>query len=249
MLLNKKIIVVLPSYNAAKTLEKTIKEIDRIIVDEVILVDDFSTDETVSISKKLGLRTIQHNKNIGYGGNQKTCYNEALKLKGDVIIMLHPDYQYTPKLIPAIAGMIVSDTYDLVLASRILGGKALKGGMPLYKYFFNRILTLIENFFIGLKLSEYHSGYRAYSRDLLKTINYNSNDNDFIFDNQMLIQAHFLNFRIGEISCPTRYDKDSSSINFYKSLIYGSKCLKYGFLYFLMKYKIYRSNFFKKKTF
>ncbi len=245
MIINKKIIVVLPSYNAEKTLKITVNEIDRSIVDEIILVDDFSTDKTLEIAKKLNLKVIKHKKNLGYGGNQKTCYNEALKLNADIIIMLHPDYQYTPKLIPAMAGMIASETYDFVLGSRIIGGGALKGGMPIYKYIFNRILTLIENLLTGLKLSEFHTGFRAYSSELLKKTDFNSNSNDFIFDNQMIIKSHYLKFRIGEISCPTRYDKNSSSINFFRSVLYGFGCIKYGLLFFLIKNKMFKSQFFK----
>ena len=246
MLLGKKIIVVLPAYNAETTLEKTVSEIDRTIVDEIILVDDFSKDKTILLAKKLNLITIEHKKNIGYGGNQKTCYDKALSLNADIIIMLHPDYQYKPKLIPAMAGMIVNNIYDIVIASRILGGQAIKGGMPTYKYIFNRLLTFTENIFTGLKLSEYHSGYRAYTKDFLLKIPYNSYSNDFIFDNQILIQSCFLNFRIGEISCPTKYFKDSSSINFFSSVIYGSGCIKYSLLCFLAKKKLYVNKFFKE---
>ena len=245
MLLEKKIIIVLPAFNAEKTLEQTINEIDKTIVDQIILVDDYSNDGTVELSKKLNLITIKHNKNLGYGGNQKTCYNKALELGADIVIMLHPDYQYTPKLIPAMAGMIASDVYDVVIASRILGGQALKGGMPLYKYFFNRFLTFVENLFTGLKLSEYHSGYRAYTKDFLLHSNYQSFNDDFAFDNQILIKSCFLNFRIGEISCPTKYFKDSSSISFYNSIFYGLNCIKYGLLFFLAKRKIYTNKFFK----
>jgi len=245
MLLGKKIIVVLPAYNAAKTLEKTVNEIDKKIVDEIILVDDFSIDETILISKKLKLKTIKHNKNIGYGGNQKTCYNEALKLNADIIVMLHPDYQYTPKLIPAMVSMIACNVYDVVLGSRILGGKALKGGMPFYKYFSNRVLTIFENICTGLKLSEYHSGYRAFTKHALEKITYNTFSNNFIFDNQILLQSHFLNLRIGEISCPTKYFKDASSINFFRSIVYGLGCIKYSLLYFLAKKRFYIDKLFK----
>ena len=247
MFQNKKIIVVMPAYNAEKTLEQTVNEIDRTIVDEIILVDDFSKDETVKLSKKLKLITISHNKNLGYGGNQKTCYETALRLRADIVIMLHPDYQYTPKLIPAMVAMITSNIYDIVIASRITGGMALNGGMPIYKYFFNRLLTFIENIFIGRKLSEYHSGYRAYTKEFLQTINYKNYSNDFIFDNQILVQGCYLNFRVGEITCPTKYSKESSSINFLRSCFYGFGCLKYGFLFFLAKKKIYTHKFFKIK--
>ncbi len=245
MLLEKKIVVVLPAYNAEKTLKKTIDEIDKTIVDEIILVDDFSNDQTVKLSEKLNLITIKHNENIGYGGNQKTCYDKALELGADIIIMLHPDYQYTPRLIPAMAGMIASDIYDVVIASRILGGQAIKGGMPLYKYFFNRVLTFTENIFTGLKLSEYHSGYRAFTKEFLKNANYKSFDNGFTFDNQILIKSCFLKYRIGEISCPTKYSKDSSSINFYNSIFYGLSCIKYGLLFFLAKNNLYINKIFK----
>ena len=245
MLLEKKIVVVLPAYNAEKTLKKTIDEIDKTIVDDIILVDDFSDDQTVKLSEKLNLITIKHNENIGYGGNQKTCYDKALELNADIIIMLHPDYQYTPKLIPAMAGMIASDIYDVVIASRILGGQAIKGGMPLYKYFFNRVLTFTENLFTGLKLSEYHSGYRAFTKEFLLNANYKSFDNGFAFDNQILIKSCFLKYRIGEISCPTKYSKDSSSINFYNSIFYGLNCIKYGLFFFLAKNNLYLNKILK----
>ena len=221
MLNQKKIVVVLPAYNAETTLRRTVAEIDRTIVDEILLVDDHSTDGTSIEAKKLGIPTIRHDANRGYGGNQKTCYEEALKRNADVVIMLHPDYQYTPQLLTAMAGMIAYGTYDMVLASRILGRGALKGGMPLYKYVFNRILTLVENVLLGLKLSEYHSGYRAFSREVLESLPLDLNSDDFVFDNQMIAQAHMARFRIGEISCPTRYEPESSSINLHRSITYG----------------------------
>ena len=221
MLNGKRIIVVLPAYNAEKTLEKTISEIDTQVVDDILLVDDCSSDETVELAKKLGLKVFLHNQNYGYGRNQKTCYSEALKHGADVIVMLHPDYQYYPKLVPAMAAMIVSDEYELVMGSRILGGKARMGGMPLYKYVSNRILTLLENFIIGSKLSEFHSGYRAFSKKCLESLPLQENSDDFLFDNEMIAQAIFFDFSVGEISCPTRYFPEASSINFKRSVVYG----------------------------
>ncbi len=221
MLNGKRIIVVLPAYNAEKTLRKTIAELDAQVVDDILLVDDFSSDATVELAKQLGIKVFLHDRNYGYGRNQKTCYREALKYGADVIVMLHPDYQYSPKLVPAMAAMIVSEEYELVLGSRILGGKARSGGMPLYKYIFNRFLTLAENFIIGSKLSEFHSGYRAFSRKCLETLPLNENSDDFLFDNEMIAQAIFFNFSVGEISCPTRYFPEASSINFKRSVIYG----------------------------
>ncbi len=204
MLNGKRIIVVLPAYNAAQTLETTVSELDRQVVDDVLLVDDFSADETVRMARQIGIRCFLHDRNYGYGRNQKTCYTEALKLGADVVVMLHPDYQYAPKLAPAMAAMVVSGEYDVVLGSRILGGKARKSGMPLYKYIANRILTLTENLFLGSKLSEFHTGYRAFSRKVLEDLPYHENSDDFLFDNEMLAQAIFFNLNVGEISCPTR---------------------------------------------
>lgn len=221
MLNGKKIVVVLPAYNAETTLRRTVQEIDRVIIDEILLVDDHSTDDTSIEARNLGLQTVRHKSNRGYGGNQKTCYEEALKRSADVIVMLHPDYQYTPKLLVAMAGMIAYGTYDFVLASRILGQGALKGGMPLYKYVFNRFLTLGENVLLGLKLSEYHSGYRAFSREVIQSLPLRLNSDGFVFDNQMIAQIRLAGFRIGEISCPTRYERESSSISFVDSLVYG----------------------------
>ena len=236
MINDRKIVVVLPAYNAEETLAKTYGEIPFDIVDEVILVDDQSTDKTYKSAKKLGInRIFIHDKNKGYGGNQKTCYNMALELGADIVIMLHPDYQYTPRLIHSMCFLIYNDLYDVVLGSRILGKGALKGGMPVYKYIINRLLTLIQNILMGQKLSEFHTGYRAFSAKVLKSIDYANNSNDFIFDNQMLAQACFLNYRIGEISCPTNYDDDSSSINFKRSVIYGIGVLNTSFSYFLAK--------------
>lgn len=222
MIEGKKIVVVLPAYNAEMTLRQTVNEIPFAIVDEVVLVDDASNDNTIQEAKKLGIRhIIQHEYNKGYGANQKTCYDKALSLGADIIIMLHPDYQYTPKLISSMAYMIVEDIYPVVLASRILGKGALKGGMPLYKYISNRILTFIQNLFLGQKLSEYHTGYRAFARDVLETVPYEYCSNDFVFDNQMLSQIIYAKFEIAEITCPTKYFEEASSINFLRSVRYG----------------------------
>lgn len=221
MLNNKKIVVVLPAYKAGATLQKTYDEIDHTLVDEVLLVDDASTDNTVEVAKKLGIKTVVHEKNKGYGGNQKTCYREALKLNADIIIMLHPDYQYTPKLLIAMASMIAYGEYDMVLASRILVKSALRGGMPLYKYISNRFLTAFENLMLSSKFSEYHTGYRAYTAEVLKTLPFEKNSDDFIFDNQFIVQAVNHQFNIGEISCPTKYFEEASSINFSRSVKYG----------------------------
>jgi len=225
MVRGKKVIVVLPAYNAERTLRSTYAEIPRDIVDEVVLVDDASTDGTVSLARELHLTAVVHPKNRGYGGNQKTCYRAALDRGADLIVMLHPDYQYTPKLITAMAYLLESGEFDLVLGSRILGGKALHGGMPVYKYVSNRALTLAQNLLLGAKLSEYHTGYRAFSRRVLETIPWERNSDDFVFDNQMLSQAIYLGFRVGEITCPARYFPDASSINFRRSLRYGFGCL------------------------
>lgn len=235
MISNKKVIVVMPAYNAELTLRQTYQEIDRTIVDDIILVDDGSRDFTVSVARELGIQCYVHERNRGYGGNQKTCYAKALEAGADIVIMLHPDYQYTPKLIPAFAGMLVADVYDVVLGSRILGGGALKGGMPLYKYVFNRILTAIENLFTGLKLSEYHTGYRAFTKEVLQSIALEKNSDDFIFDNQMLLQIAHKGLRIAEVSCPTKYFPEASSINFSRSTVYGLGCLFYGFAFWLAK--------------
>ena len=221
MLQGQRIAVVLPAYNAAATLERTYREVPLDLVDEILLVDDSSQDETVAIARRLDVKTFVHPTNRGYGGNQKTCYGEALKLRADVFIMLHPDYQYPPKLIPAMASMVVSGEYDMVLGSRILGGQALKGGMPLYKYLSNRFLTAAENLLTLAKLSEYHTGYRAFSRELLETLPLEENSDDFLFDNQMIVQALFFGFRIGEINCSARYFPEASTINFSRSVRYG----------------------------
>ena len=226
MLNGKRIVVVLPAYNAAKTLEKTVSELDRNVVDDILLVDDFSADNTVKLARKMNLRSFLHDKNYGYGRNQKTCYNEALKLNADVVVMLHPDYQYSPKLVTAMAAMVVSEEYDVVLGSRILEGKARKSGMPLYKYIANRFLTFSENLLLGSKLSEFHTGYRAFARKVLETLPLHQNSDDFVFDNEMLAQVIHFNFRIGEISCPTRYFPEASSINFHRSVVYGLGVLR-----------------------
>ena len=223
---DKKVVVVLPAYNAASTIEKTILEIPSDIVDEIVLVDDKSSDNTIDVAKKIGIQhIIQHTQNKGYGGNQKSCYRKALELNADIIIMLHPDYQYTPALIPAMASMVASGSYPCVLASRILGGGALRGGMPLWKYLSNRFLTLIENLLLDAKLSEYHTGYRAFARSLLERLPLEKNSDDFVFDNQMLAQIIWLRCAIGEVTCPAQYLPDSSSINFGRSVTYGFGCL------------------------
>jgi len=235
----KKIVVVLPAYNAESTLQKTFSEIPHELVDEIILVDDASRDHTVDVAKELGIKhIIRHEKNRGYGANQKTCYNKALEIQGDIIIMLHPDYQYTPKLIPAMASIISSGLYPVVMGSRTLGKGARKGGMPLYKYISNRVLTLIQNLLIGQKLSEYHTGYRAYAREVLEAIDYHSNSDDFVFDNQIIIQIFDAGFQIAEITCPTRYTEESSSINFRRSIRYGFGVLWGSFTYFLYRLKV-----------
>jgi glycosyltransferase involved in cell wall biosynthesis len=221
MLNGKKITVVLPAYNAAATLRATYQEIPHLLVDDVILVDDHSTDETAAVARELGIATFIHPENRGYGGNQKTCYEEALARGADVVVMVHPDYQYTPKLITAMASMVAEAGFDVVLASRILGIGALAGGMPFYKYVANRLLTLVENLLVGHKLSEYHTGYRAWSREVLEALPLGTNSDDFVFDNQILVQAIYAGFRIGEVSCPTRYAPESSSISFRRSVTYG----------------------------
>jgi len=241
MILGKKLIIVLPAYNAEKTIEKTYKEIPSDIVDEVVLVDDQSRDETVKAAELLGIRhIIIHSENKGYGGNQKTCYNKAKELNADIVIMLHPDYQYTPRLIHSMAYLIANNVYPVVFGSRILGKGALRGGMPWYKYYANRLLTLFQNLLFNQKLSEYHTGYRAFSRDVLETVNYEKNSDDFIFDNQMIAQIFFKGFSIAEITCPTRYFADASSINFRRSVIYGLGVLKVSVLYRLARWGWYR---------
>lgn len=247
MINNKKITIVLPAYNAELTLEKTYKEIPFDIVDEVILVDDRSSDKTVEVGKNLGIKHIvKHDENKGYGGNQKSCYNKALELDSDIIVMLHPDYQYTPKLIHSMCYMIANELYQVVLGSRILGKGALKGGMPWYKYVANRLLTLSQNILMNQKLSEYHTGYRAFSREVLQRIDYNVNSDDFVFDNQMLAQIFYAGYEIAEITCPTKYFDDASSINLARSSKYGIGVLGVSFAYFfqkigIAKYKIFRN--------
>jgi glycosyltransferase involved in cell wall biosynthesis len=232
----KKVVVVLPAYNAAKTLEKTYREIPFDLVDDVILCDDHSKDNTAELGRQLGIRhVLVHEQNKGYGGNQKTLYNKALELGGDIVIMLHPDYQYTPKLIPSMVNIIGEDLYPVVLGSRILGKGALRGGMPLYKYFFNRCLTLSQNLLINYKLSEYHTGYRSFSREVLETINFNENSDDFVFDNEMLSQIVYAGFDIGEVTCPTKYFEEASSINFRRSAKYGMGVLRVSFSHLLQR--------------
>jgi glycosyltransferase involved in cell wall biosynthesis len=226
MIANRKICVVLPAFNAARTLEKTFHEIPTDVVDDVILVDDASTDDTLRLAKKLGVFAVRHDYNRGYGGNQKTCYRLALERGADIVIMLHPDYQYTPKLLLPIASMLCSGLFDVVLGSRILGIGALAGGMPPYKYMANRALTLVQNMLLGHKLSEYHTGYRGFTRSVIEALPLERNSDDYIFDNQMLSQVIYLGFRVGEISCPARYFREASSINFQRSVIYGLGVLK-----------------------
>lgn len=246
MIKNKKIVVVLPAYNAEKTLEQTYSEIPFDIVDDVVLVDDASKDNTFEEASRLGIHhVIRHEKNMGYGGNQKSCYRKALELNGDIVIMLHPDYQYTPLLIHSMAYLIANDVYDVVLGSRILGKGALKGGMPRYKYFANRFLTLAQNFLISQKLSEYHTGYRAFSAKVLKKINFEANSDDFVFDNQMLSQIFFAGFDIAEITCPTKYFEEASSINFSRSTKYGLGVLKTSFSHFMQKRGLIKSDIYK----
>jgi glycosyltransferase involved in cell wall biosynthesis len=248
MIRNKKIVVVLPAYNAAKTLKITYEEIDFSIVDEVILVDDKSRDDTLRVARELGIRHIvEHSVNKGYGGNQKSCYHKALELGADIVIMLHPDYQYTPLLIPALAHLLASGLYEVALGSRILGKGALKGGMPLYKYISNRFLTFSQNLLMGAKLSEYHTGYRAFSRKVLETVSFEGNSDNFVFDNQMLAQIWYLGYDIAEVTCPTKYFREASSINIRNSVTYGFGVLKTSLLFRLNRWKILRSPLFIPK--
>lgn len=240
MINGKRIAVVMPAYNAEKTLEVTVRELSE-VVDIKILVDDSSKDQTALLSKRLGVLTFIHDANYGYGRNQQTCYREALAAGADIVVMVHPDYQYTPSLVPAMAGMIASGVYDMVLGSRILGGGALKGGMPVYKYFANRVLTAFQNVFLGIKLSEYHTGFRAFSRELLETLPILENSDDFVFDNQMIAQAVIFGFRIGEISCPTKYFAEASSINLKRSIEYGFGVLSTTVSFVAHKWGIRRS--------
>jgi len=247
MINGKRIVVVMPAYNAEKTLEQTYREIPLDIVDEVILVDDHSRDNTSELAHSLGIHhVIRHDRNRGYGGNQKTCYAKALEIGADIVIMVHPDYQYTPTLIPSIAWMIANDVYPVVLASRILGNGAIKGGMPMYKYIANRGLTFIQNVLVSQKLSEYHTGYRAFSREVLESINLEANSDDFVFDNQMLSQIIMANFPIGEVTCPTKYFDDASSINFRRSSIYGIGVLTTSLQHRLHKWGILRNARYKR---
>ena len=246
MYLQKKVVVVLPAYNAAQTLLKTYQEIPFDIVDEVILVDDASSDGTAMLAKEIGIsHVILHQKNKGYGGNQKSCYDKALAVGADIVIMLHPDYQYTPKLITAMVSIIANDLYPVVFGSRILGKGAIKGGMPYYKYFFNRILTLTQNILMNQKLSEYHSGYRAFSAEVLNKINYQANSDDFVFDNQMIAQICFEGFEIAEVTCPTKYFEEASSINFSRSITYGLGVLGVSFGYFFQRMGVYKSKIYR----
>lgn len=238
----KKVAVVLPAYNAEFTLEKTFSEIPFSVVDEVILVDDASKDNTIEVAKKIGIRhIIRHEKNKGYGGNQKSCYAKALDLGADIVVMLHPDYQYTPKLLIAMISIIGNEVYPVVFGSRILGGGALKGGMPMYKYVFNRFLTLTQNILLGEKLSEYHTGYRAFSKEVLTSIKYNNNSDDFVFDNQMVSQIFYAGFEIAEVTCPTKYFPEASSINFSRSMTYGIGCLQVSVIHRLCKWGLMKS--------
>ncbi len=246
MIHGKKVIVVLPAYYAAKTLRQTFEAIPKEVVDEVLLVDDASQDETISIAQELGIVAFRHKVNLGYGANQKTCYREALKRGADVVIMVHPDYQYDPRLVPSMAHMIASDLYDAVIASRILGGTALAGGMPLYKYVANRFLTATQNLLIGAKLSEYHTGYRAFSKEILETLPLLNNSDDFVFDNEMLTQTLAYGFRVGEVSCPTKYFPEASSINFKRSVKYGLGVLITSLKCRLWKWGLYQPYIFKK---
>jgi glycosyltransferase involved in cell wall biosynthesis len=235
VILGNNLVVVMPAYNAEKTLRQTFADLPHEYVDHVILVDDASRDRTAAVARELGITTIIHSENRGYGANQKTCYEEALRLGADIVVMVHPDYQYSPRLVTAMASMITSGHYDVVLASRILGGHARKGGMPLYKYIANRFLTLFENVMLGAKLSEYHTGYRAFSRTVLESLPLRENSDDFIFDNEMIAQAVFFGYEIGEISCPTRYFEDASSINFPRAVTYGLKVLLTSIRFVLQK--------------
>jgi glycosyltransferase involved in cell wall biosynthesis len=243
----KKLVIVLPAYNAEQTLKRTYEEIPFDIVDEVILVDDYSRDNTFDLANELGIHhVIRHENNMGYGGNQKTCYNKALEIGADIVIMLHPDYQYTPKLIQSMAYLIANEVYHVVLASRILGKGALKGGMPYYKYIANRFLTLFENLMLNQKLSEYHTGYRAFSAEVLHKINFEANSDDFVFDNQMISQIFFADYEIAEITCPTKYFDEASSINFTRSIKYGLGVLGVSVSHFMCKHGLLKSELYTK---
>jgi glycosyltransferase involved in cell wall biosynthesis len=242
----KRIIVVMPAYNAARTLHRTLEEVPREFVDDILVVDDGSSDETVGVSLDLGLTTFVHHKNMGYGRNQKTCYREALKRGADIIVMLHPDYQYSPRLIVPLSGMIAFGEYDVALGSRILGKRARQGAMPRYKYIANRVLTAIQNVFLGQKLSEYHTGFRAFSNTVLRNLPFEENSDDFVFDNQMLAQVTYFGYRIGEVSCPTRYFPEASSINFPRSVKYGFGVLRTCLEFRLQKMRVGRSRIFSE---
>lgn len=246
MINNKKVVVIMPAYNAEKTLKQTYDEIYREFVDEIILVDDFSTDNTKQIAQELNIKTISHTKNKGYGANQKSCYRAALQAGADIVVMLHPDYQYTPKLIPAIVSMIAFEQYDAVLASRMLGNSALKGGMPFYKFLANKLLTIFENFMLGEHLSEYHTGFRGFSREVLENLPLEDCSDDFLFDNEMIALLFYHNYKIGEISCPTKYFKEASSINFSRSCKYGLGVLDKSFQFFIAKRFGIKTKIFKK---
>ena len=248
MINGKKIVVVLPAYNAALTLKRTYDEIPFDIVDDVVLVDDHSKDNTAEVGRELGIKhVIRHETNKVYGGNQKTCYDKALEIGADIVIMLHPDYQYTPKLIQSMSHLIASELYPSVFGSRILGKGALKGGMPMYKYIFNRCLTLTQNILINQKLSEYHTGYRAFNREILETISYHENSDDFVFDNQMISQIFYAGFQIAEITCPTKYFPEASSINFRRSATYGMGVLGVSFTHFFNKLGLAKSRIYIRK--
>jgi len=244
MIGGKRVCVVMPAYNAEKTLRQTYAEIDRAVVDDIVLVDDASKDRTVEVARELGIHYVLHPKNRGYGGNQKTCYSTALSRGADIVVMLHPDYQYSPKLLPAMAGMVASGHFDAVLGSRILGVGAIKGGMPLWKYVANRFLTASENLLLGYKLAEYHTGYRAFSRKLLETLPLEENSDDFVFDNEMLAQTVWFGFDIGELSCPARYFAEASSINFSRSVKYGFGVLGCALKFRLAKWRLLSSPLF-----
>jgi glycosyltransferase involved in cell wall biosynthesis len=247
MLHEKKVVVVLPAYKAAQTLERTYREIPFDVVDQVIMVDDASTDETLEVARRLGIQAFVHRENLGYGANQKTCYREALSAGAEIVVMLHPDYQYDPRLITAMAAMVGSGVYDVVLGSRILGNSARRGGMPAYKYFFNRCLTAFQNLLLGAKLSEYHTGYRAFSRDVLEALPLLANSDDFVFDNQMLTQAIAFRFAVGEVSCPARYFAEASSISFRRSVVYGLGVVATSVRFRLWKWRLARSRIFSNR--
>lgn len=248
MIKGKRVVAVLPAYNAELTLKKTYDEIDFSIVDDVVLVDDCSRDNTAQLAREIGIKhVIRHEKNKGYGGNQKTCYDKALELGADIVIMVHPDYQYTPLLIPSMAHLIANELYPCVFGSRILGKGALRGGMPMYKYIFNRMLTFSQNVLINQKLSEYHTGYRAFNREILETIDYHANSDDFVFDNQMISQIFYAGFEIAEVTCPTKYFEEASSINFARSSKYGMGVLGTSFKHFFNKIGLIKSPMYRRK--